>query len=149
LDQSKINLQDAGYQSGPAWNCQLFRSITSDSASFDPRRSRSLNAKKGRLVDSSIAQGYVKMIRNANNFIYIENQYFMGSAYAWKNENDTNCHHIIPAEIAQKVVDKIHSGQRFCAYILIPMFPEGDPTSAPIQVIFKRGSTPLFNSTKP
>ena len=43
------------------------------------------------------------MIRNAENFIYIENQYFLGSAYAWLNDFETNADHPIPAEIAQKV----------------------------------------------
>ncbi len=32
-------------------------------------------------------------------------------------------------------MDKILLGERFCAYIVIPMFPEGDPASAPIQEI--------------
>ena len=80
------------------------------------------------------AQAYVQMIRNADNFIYIENQYFMGSAYAWLSDTDTNCHHIIPAEIAQRIVEKIYAGERFVAYIVIPMFPGGDPTSGTIQV---------------
>ena len=35
------------------------------------------------MVDSSIAQAYIQMIRNAENFIYVENQYFLGSAYCW------------------------------------------------------------------
>ena len=41
-----------------SWNCQLFRSITSDSASFDPRLETSgcLNAKKGRSFESSICK---------------------------------------------------------------------------------------------
>ena len=86
------------------------------------------------MVDSSIAQAYIQMIRNADQFLYIENQYFLGSAYCWLQNDDTNCHHTIPSEITQKIVDKIHLGQRFCAYIVIPMFPEGDPSSAPIQV---------------
>ena len=47
------------------------------------------------------------MIRNARNFIYIENQYFLGSAYSWLQNSDVNCHHTIPAEIAQKIVDKV------------------------------------------
>ena len=58
-------------------------------------------------MDSSIAQSYIQMIRNAVNFIYIENQYFLGSAYAWLMNDDVNCHHTIPAEIAQKICDKI------------------------------------------
>ena len=48
-------------------------------------------------------QAYVQMIRNAENFIYIENQYFLGSAYAWLSDVETNADHTIPAEIAQKV----------------------------------------------
>ena len=124
-------LQDPAYQ----WNVQFFRSITSDSANFHQELSEHLNSKKGRMVDSSIAQAYVQMIRSAENFIYIENQYFLGSAYCWTEKEDVNCHHTIPSEIAQKVVDKIHLNQRFTAYIVIPMFPEGDPASAPIQEI--------------
>ena len=85
-------------------------------------------------MDNSIAQAYIQMIRNAENFIYIENQYFMGSANFWSEDDTTNCKHLIPVEIAQKIIEKIHARQRFVAYIVIPMFPEGDPTSAPIQV---------------
>ena len=117
------------------WNCQLFRSITSDSANFQQQCSKHLNSKKGRMVDSSIAQAYIQMIRNADNFIYIENQYFLGSAYCWSGKEDVNCHHTIPSEIAQKICDKIASNQHFIAYIVIPMFPEGDPSSLPIQEI--------------
>ena len=88
------------------------------------------------MVDSSIAQAHVQMIRNAQNFIYIEKQYFLGSAYCWLEKDNVNCNHTIASEIAQKVVDKIHLNQRFTAYILIPMFPEGDPSSFFIQEIF-------------
>lgn len=102
---------------------------------------------QGRLVDNSIAQAYVQMIRNAEESLYIENQYFLGSAFAWVSEKDTNCHHVIPVEIAQKIVDKIHQRQRFVAYIVIPMFPEGDPTSAPIQVLIMLEGNP-FKSCK-
>ena len=66
-----------------------------------------MNFKKGRQVDSSIAQSYIQMIRNAVYFIYIENQYFLGSAYAWMINDDVNCHHTIPSEIVQKICDKI------------------------------------------
>ena len=39
--------------------------------------------------------------------MYVENQYFLGSAYSWLKDEKTNCHHTIPAEIAQKIVDKV------------------------------------------
>ena len=63
-----------------------------------------MNSKKGRQVDSSIAQSYIQMIRNAENFIYIENQYFLGSAYSWCQNDDVNCHHTIPIEITQRII---------------------------------------------
>ena len=92
-----------------------------------------MNTKKGALLDSSIAKAYIQMIRGAQNFIYMENQYFMGSAYSWSRNDDVNCYHTIPSEIAQKIVEKIHHGQRFTAYIVIPMFPEGDPAGMLVQ----------------
>ena len=67
--------------------------------------------------------------------MYIENQYFMGSAYTWHFDNETNCHHTIPAELVQKIVSKIASNQRFTAYVVIPMFPEGDPAHQAMQEI--------------
>lgn len=86
-------------------------------------------------MESSIAQAYVQMIRNSQQFIYIENQYFYGSAYSWLEKSDVNCHHTIPSEIAQKIVEKIHANQRFTAYIVIPMFPNGNPASTHVQEI--------------
>jgi phospholipase D1/2 len=39
--------------------------------------------KKNISVDVSIQMAYVKAIRSAQHFIYIENQYFIGSSYNW------------------------------------------------------------------
>ena len=94
-----------------------------------------MNTKKGRLVDSSIADAYIQMIRNADKFLYIENQYFLGSAFSWMSHQDVNCHHTIPVEITQKIINKIKQKERFTAYIVIPMFPEGEPHTGPIQEI--------------
>ena len=75
------------------------------------------------------------MIRQAEHFIYIETQFFLGSAYAWLQDNDTDCHHSIPFEITQKIIEKIKTKQRFIAYIMIPMFPEGNPAATHTQEI--------------
>jgi len=121
------------------WNVQVFRSITSDSAVFNDRTLSQnplvVSQKKGKIIEHSIALAYIQTIRNAQNFIYIENQYFMGSAYDWAEDNGVLCNHTIPAEIAAKIRNKIFAGERFTAYIMIPMWPEGDPTSAPMQAI--------------
>ena len=44
-----------------SWNVQFFRSITSDSAVFNPQKVARLNSKKGRTVDASIAQAYIQV----------------------------------------------------------------------------------------
>jgi phospholipase D1/2 len=114
----------------------VLRSITSDSAHFpDKEREPRLHRKYVTLIDNSIEMAYVNLIRNAEDFIYIENQYFMGSSYAWSKEKDTLAQHVIPREITQRIAGKIKSGEDFKVYITIPMYPEGDPTSAASQEI--------------
>ena len=49
----------------------------------------------------------VAACRNAQNFLYVENQYFMGLAYEWVEDSQTLCNHTIPAEIVAKIVAKI------------------------------------------
>ena len=116
---------------------QLLRSITIDSAIMDEERAHFCHSKYGRLVDNSIMRQYVNLIRNAVSFIYIENQYFLGSAYCWLQDNDTLSHHIIPREITQKIISKIQAGESFHVYICIPMYPEGDPATVPSQEILR------------
>lgn len=38
-------------------------------------------------------------------------------------------------ELALKIAGKIGANERFCVYIVIPMWPEGVPTSAAVQEI--------------
>jgi phospholipase D1/2 len=43
---------------------------------------------KNVMIDMSIHSAYVKAIRVAHKFIYIENQYFLGSSYNWDSYKD-------------------------------------------------------------
>ena len=117
------------------WSVRILRSITSDSAELDLKRELYLHKKYGHMIDNSIERSYVRLIRSAEQFIYIENQYFLGSAFSWLKERDTLTHHIIPMELTQKIISKIRDGQEFKVYICIPMYPEGDPSSAASQEI--------------
>lgn len=36
------------------------------------------------IIDRDIQDAYINAIRRAKNFIYIENEYFLGSCYAWR-----------------------------------------------------------------
>ena len=42
---------------------------------------------------------------------------------------------LIPMEIALKIANKIRANERFAAYIVLPMWPEGSPTSTAAQRI--------------
>jgi len=134
----EFDLENAGEfqeHEGGEWSVQVLRSITSDSCHFDRDRQNTLTGKRGHLVDDSILRAYILHIRSAKRFIYIENQYFMGSAYAWKKERDTQTKHTVPREIVSKIIEKIRAGELFTCYVTIPMFPEGDPTSMASQEI--------------
>lgn len=135
FDAPTVNANDP-----EAWHVQIFRSIDSNSVKGFPKdpkyaTSKNLMCGKNVLIDMSIHTAYVKAIRAAQHFIYIENQYFIGSAYNWNAHKDIGANNLIPMEIALKIADKIRSNERFAAYIVIPMWPEGVPTGAATQRI--------------
>ncbi|XP_028799098.1 phospholipase D alpha 1-like [Neltuma alba] len=126
------------------WTVQLFRSIDGGAVSGFPENQEEatklgLVSGKNNIIDRSIQDAYINAIRRAKNFIYIENQYFLGSSYGWKSTDlklgDIGALHLIPKELSLKIVSKIKARQRFAVYIVIPMWPEGDPESASVQAI--------------
>ncbi|XP_027368199.1 phospholipase D alpha 1-like [Abrus precatorius] len=127
-----------------AWNVQLFRSIDAGAAYGLPNTPEDaarygLLIGKDHVIDCSIQSAYINAIRRAKNFIYIENQYFLGSSFCWNSDdlniNEVKALHLIPKELSLKVVSKIEAGERFSVYIVIPMWPEGIPESAAVQSI--------------
>ncbi|KAL1547558.1 Phospholipase D beta 1 [Salvia divinorum] len=123
-----------------AWNVQVFRSIDSNSVRGFPKdpikaTEKKLVCGKNVFIDMSIHTAYVKAIRTAQHFIYIENQYFLGSSYSWSTYKNLGANNLIPMEIALKIAKKIRARERFAAYIVIPMWPEGVPSSTATQRI--------------
>ena len=45
------------------------------------------------------------------------------------------CNHLVPVEIAEQIVQMVEQGKRLASYIVIPLFPEGDPSAPHIQEI--------------
>ncbi|WOL13176.1 phospholipase D delta-like [Canna indica] len=129
------------------WHVQIFRSIDSGSVKGFPSnvheaRKMNLVCRKNLVIDKSIHTAYVKAIRSAQHFIYIENQYFIGSSYAWPNYKNSGADNLIPMELALKVASKIRANERFAVYVVIPMWPEGDPNSGPVQeILYWQGQT--------
>ncbi|KAJ9561849.1 hypothetical protein OSB04_007009, partial [Centaurea solstitialis] len=122
------------------WHVQIFRSIDSGSLKGFPKTSdvcelQNLISAKSQVIDKSIQTAYIQAIRSAQHFIYIENQYFIGSSYAWPSYKNAGADNLIPMELALKIVSKIRAGERFAVYVVIPMWPEGVPTTATVQEI--------------
>ncbi|KAF2323241.1 hypothetical protein GH714_034287 [Hevea brasiliensis] len=123
---------------------ELFRSIDGGAAFGFPETpedaARSgLVSGKDNIIDRSIQDAYIHAIRRAKNFIYIENQYFLGSSFGWAPDGikpeDINALHVIPKELSLKIVTKIEAGERFTVYVVVPMWPEGIPESGSVQAI--------------
>ncbi|KAJ0967898.1 hypothetical protein J5N97_024815 [Dioscorea zingiberensis] len=129
------------------WHVQIFRSIDSGSIKGFPEtvqeaEQKNLVCEKNLVIDRSIHTAYVKAIRSAKKFIYIENQFFIGSSYAWSSYQNAGANNLVPMELALKIASKIRAGERFAVYIVIPMWPEGDPTSNVVQAqLFWQGQT--------
>ena len=123
----------------------MFRSIDGGAAAGFPdipeEASRiGLQTGKDHVIERSIQDAYIHAIRRARDFIYIENQYFLGSSYAWRRDDgvtveDINALHLIPKELSLKIVSKIEAGERFTVYVVVPMWPEGIPASGSVQAI--------------
>uniref|UniRef100_A0A2P2MLG3 Phospholipase D n=1 Tax=Rhizophora mucronata TaxID=61149 RepID=A0A2P2MLG3_RHIMU len=126
------------------WNVQLFRSIDGGAAFGFPETPEDaaragLVSGKDNIIDRSIQDAYINAIRRAKNFIYIENQYFLGCSFCWTADaikpEEVNALHLIPKELSLKIVSKIEAGERFSVYIVVPMWPEGIPESGSVQAI--------------
>ncbi|KAG7970070.1 hypothetical protein I3843_07G062600 [Carya illinoinensis] len=124
------------------WHVQVLRSIDSGSVKGFPKihdvvkeRDGNLIWSKHLVIDKSIQTGYIQAIRSAKHFIYIENQYFLGSSYAWPSYKNAGADNLIPMELALKIASKVRANERFAVYIVIPMWPEGDPKSLTMQEI--------------
>ncbi|CAN6311488.1 unnamed protein product [Urochloa humidicola] len=127
-----------------AWNVQVFRSIDASACSGFPKTPveaahSGLVSGKDHVTDRSIQDAYIHAIRRAKNFIYIENQYFLGSSFGWKPDGikpeDIGALHLIPRELSLKVVSKIEAGEPFAVYNVIPMWPEGIPAGEQVQAM--------------
>ena len=56
-----------------------------------------------------------------------------GSSYAWeKFSQEANANNIVPMEIALRCVNAIRRGERFAAYIMIPLHPERPGPQRPV-----------------
>ena len=110
---------------------RTFKASTMDGFEFV----RNLHLKREVQIDDSVHKGLVHHIRNAEHSLYIESQYLLGSSFLWSDYKTSKCCNLIASEITWKVCEKIEAGERFAAYIVVPMWPEGIPDSGSVQDI--------------
>ena len=105
------------------------KKVDTDTALGKDKTQREFEWKVSGNFERSIQESYLHAIRNADRFIYIETQYLIGSGSKWQfPQKDVK--NQVPEAIAQKIVERIDANRPFHAYLVIPMFPEGDPISA-------------------
>jgi phosphatidylserine/phosphatidylglycerophosphate/cardiolipin synthase-like enzyme len=119
------NIEEVSKVSG-AWTVQFFSSVTQGQL-FRRRVS----------VNDGIMRAYVNAINNADKFIYIENQFFVGGSYHWlapvsKAEKEA-APNVIPVLLVDKIITKIRDKEPFKVYIILPQMPDGKPSGVGTQ----------------
>lgn len=77
--------------------------------------------------EKSIQEAYLRAIAQAEHFIYIETQYFIGSGDLWHRKSIKNK---VPEALIRRIYQRISDDAPFHVYIVIPMYPNsGSPDS--------------------
>jgi phosphatidylserine/phosphatidylglycerophosphate/cardiolipin synthase-like enzyme len=74
------------------------------------------------ICEDSILKTWQETIRQAERFVYIESQFFIGSTGPGSGEPKNG----IPEAILERIIRAARAGQVFRVYVLIPMHPTGD-----------------------
>ena len=98
-------------------------------------------------TENSILQAYIKLIQEAEHYIYIENQFFVSKSY---DENDKkNCKYkdllpkkiknTIAYEIRKRIIDAYKNNKKFRVIVFLPLLPgfPGEPKESTLQIIMR------------
>ena len=88
---------------------------------------RTIGKSSDHMVDyeDSLYRGHIKVIREANDFVYIQSPNFQGSSNMWQENEEYHVRNTIPFEIVRKIVSKIEKMENFLVFIMIPLMPDG------------------------
>ena len=99
-----------------------------------------------RQKENSILQAYIKLIRESEHYLYIENQFFVSRAF---DENEKNAckrtlselvQNTIALEIKKRILRAYEEGKKYRVIVFIPLLPgfPGEPEeSGTLQIILK------------
>jgi phospholipase D1/2 len=126
------------------WKTQLLLSLRKEFWGFSGKLKSypglNLDWKLGEAeYEQSIEEAYVRMIATAENFIYIESQYLIGSGDAWKKTTYNKKRKSVANRIPEALVNRIKRARTekkdFHVYIVLPLHPEGKPASKPLKSV--------------
>jgi phosphatidylserine/phosphatidylglycerophosphate/cardiolipin synthase-like enzyme len=80
-----------------------------------------------------LQDAHLAMIRDAQRFIYMENQYFSGPRHG-----KTNSRNQVIQAIIDKIIEKHQKGEPFHFYCVLPIMPNGNPKDLKNQVIARK-----------
>jgi phospholipase D1/2 len=114
------------------WSAQVYRSQTqvhwtSDKKPTIPQRPEAAKFDfqwyvQGRTFERSIQDAYLKVIAQAEQYLFFENQYWIGKCGGKVSSTLLN---EVPDAIVKRIKEKLND--EFHVYVIIPMFPEGVP----------------------
>lgn len=116
---------------GP-WNAEFCRSLTrkhwgaSWTRTVPSEHSSEFDWHLEAQYERSILDAYLRAIASAQEFIYIENQFLIGSGAEWQRKAVQNT---VPQAIVRRILRAAGAFANFHVYIVLPMFPEGKPDS--------------------
>lgn len=123
------------------WTAQVYRSIQKNFWHKPSLRSTEkgylpmlLNWNLHTKYEKSIHKAYLQAIKRAQKFIYIETQYFISARVVPEIERKTGGNRI-PETIVDRIVERAKANQPFHVYVVLPMFPEGPPTSPKLRPV--------------
>ena len=108
-----------------------------------------------RTTEKSILQGYYKLIDNAKNYIYIENQFFITKSFTEEERINSNLNlsKIVKNEIGYHIRSRIERAyqekSKFRVFICIPLLPgfSGTPgESSTMNGVLKHSAQSIFNN---
>jgi phospholipase D1/2 len=81
--------------------------------------------------ERSIQDAYLNAIGLAEQYVYIETQYFISSGKFWDESSHQKVRNELARALCDRIEDKKKKGAKFHVYIITPMYPEGAPVGGP------------------
>jgi len=120
-----------------SWRAQIYRSITKDhwgtkTPIKTPARHKTHTefqwTIKSQVKERSIQDAYLRAISRAERFVYIETQFFISGGSHWLHDSRGGVKNGVAQALVDRILARAKAGKAFHVYIVLPMFPEGDPS---------------------